>query len=539
MTARRRHPLIAGARITSLGTLVSRVLGMLRDVATASLLGLSGGGVMDALVIAFRVPNLFRRLFGEGALTASYLPVLTERLENDRAAAWQLISVAFTWLAVLLTALVVVSEVACGLVWLAWGNVPGVGLVVGLTAVLMPYALFICLAAQVAATLHALSHFSTPALVPAVLNVCWLVGAWVVAPYFAPDREAQAYVLAVSILVAGVMQLGVQLPVLRALGFRFDYNWAASRAGIRRIVFAMGPLVLGLAITQINTLLDSLIAWGLAAPPGGSERMPFAGGALSYPMEQGAVAAIYYGERLYQFPLGVLGLAVGTAIFPLLSRHAARGDRRQVGVDMTLGLRLVLFLGVPAGVGLAILAEPLARLLFERGHFTPHDTVRCARMIAIYASGVWAYCTLPVLVRGFYALGDRITPVRVGVGVVALNLVLNLALIWPLAEAGLAVATSVAAAVQVSLLAVLFARHKSPLDWRALGATAARTALSTLLMAAAGVAVLGWIPSADGLTGGLAHVFVPFILSVAVFFLAYRLLRGRELGILFGGVENE
>lgn len=267
--------------------------------------------------------------------------------------------------------------------------------------------------------------------------------------------------------------------------------------------------------------------------------MPFAGGALSYPMEQGAVAAIYYGERLYQFPLGVLGLAVGTAIFPLLSRHAARGDRRQVGVDMTLGLRLVLFLGVPAGVGLAILAEPLARLLFERGHFTPHDTVRCARMIAIYASGVWAYCTLPVLVRGFYALGDRITPVRVGVGVVALNLVLNLALIWPLAEAGLAVATSVAAAVQVSLLAVLFARHKSPLDWRALGATAARTALSTLLMAAAGVAVLGWIPSADGLTGGLAHVFVPFILSVAVFFLAYRLLRGRELGILFGGVENE
>jgi len=539
MAGQRRHPLIAGARVTSLGTLASRVLGMMRDMATASLLGLSGGGVMDALVIAFRIPNLFRRLFGEGALAASYLPVLTERLENDRAAAWQLVSVAFTWLAVLLAVLVVLCEVACGLAWLAWGDVPGVGLVVGLTAVLMPYVLFVCLAAQVAATLHALSHFSTPALVPAVLNVCWLAGAWVVAPYFAPDREAQAYVLAVSVLVAGLVQLGVQLPVLRALGFRFDYNWAASRAGIRQIVFAMGPLVLGLAITQINTLLDSLIAWGLAATPGGPQQISFAGAVFRYPMEQGAVAAIYYGERLYQFPLGILGLAVGTAIFPLLSRHVARGDRHKVGMDMTLGLRLVLFLGVPAGVGLAILAEPLARLLFQRGHFTPDDTARCARMIATYASGVWAYCALPVLVRGFYALSDRITPVRIGVGVVGLNLALNLTLIWPLAEAGLAVGTSVAAAVQTSLLAFLFSRRESPLDWRALGATLARTAVATVLMAAAGLAALKSIPSADGLASASARVFVPFFLSVAVFFLAYRLLKGQELRILLGGAEEE
>ncbi|MFH1918394.1 MAG: murein biosynthesis integral membrane protein MurJ [Planctomycetota bacterium] len=539
MTGRARHPLIIGARVTSLGTFCSRLLGMLRDMATAALLGLSGGGVMDAFVIAFRIPNLFRQLFGEGALAASYLPVLSAQLEKDRAAAWQLVSVALTWLAVLLVVLVLVAEGACGLAWLAWGDVPGVGLVVGLAAVMMPYLLFICLAAQVAATLHAIAHFGTPALVPAVLNVCWLVGALVVAPHFAPDREAQAYVLAVSVLVAGVLQLGVQLPVLRALGFRFDYDWAASRAAIYQIVGAMGPMVLGLAITQINTISDSLIAWGMAAVPGGPDRIAWLGGAASYPMEQGAVAAIYYGARLYQFPLGVLGMAVATAIFPLLSRHAARGDHGKLGADMTLGLRLVLFLGVPAGVGLILLAEPLARLLFEHGRFTAEDTARTARMIATYAGGVWAYCAVPVLVRGYYALSDRTTPVRVGLAVVGLNLGLNLVLIWPFAEAGLAVATAVSAGVQASLLALLFSRRKSRLDWPVLGATTVRTVLSTLLMAAAVVATLAVIPQVHGLLNELARVFGPVVAGVGVFLAAYRLLGGRELGILLRGVDEQ
>ena len=538
MTGSVRHPLIAGARVTSLGTLASRVLGMVRDMATAALLGLSGGGVMDAFVIAFRIPNLFRSLFGEGALAASYLPVLSAQLEKDRTAAWQLVSVGMTWLAVFLAVLVVLAEGACGLAWLAWHEVPGVGLLVGLAAVMMPYILLICLAAQVAATLHALSHFSTPALVPAVLNVCWLAGAWVAAAHFTHDQEAQAYVLAVSVLIAGVFQLGVQLPVLRASGFRFDYNWAASRAQLREVVRAMGPMVLGLAITQINTLSDSLIAWGMAAVPGGPERIAWLGGVARYPMEQGAVAAIYYGARLYQFPLGVLGLAVATAIFPLLSRHAARGDHGKLGADMTLGLRLVLFLGIPAGVGLILLAEPLARLLFERGRFTADDTARTARMIATYASGVWAYCALPVLVRGYYALSDRTTPVRVGLAVVGVNLALNLVLIWPFAEAGLAVATSVAAGLQASLLAVLFSRRRGRLDWRLLGATAARTVLSTLLMAAAGYAVLVVIPRADGLLNELARVLVPLVAAGVVFFAAYRLLGGRELRILLSGVER-
>jgi putative peptidoglycan lipid II flippase len=529
-----RHPLIMGASVTSLGILAGRVLGMVRDVVTANLLGMSGG-VMDALAIALRIPNSFRRLFGEGALAVSYLPVVTTQLEHDRHRAWQLVSVALSLLAVVLTAIVLLAEGVLGVAWLVWGDLPGVGLLLGLVAVLLPYMVLICLAAQVAATLQALTHFSTPAWAPSLLNVCWLLAAWLVAPHFAQSQTAQAYVIAVAVLVSGVLQLGVQLPVLHALGFRFDYNWPAARSSVGLILRTMIPMTLGLAVTQINSLIDSLIAWGLSASAAGPESIAWLGGAVCYPMQPGAVAAIYYGERLYQFPLGILGLAVATAIFPLLSRHAAKGDYRQLGADLTLGLRLVVFLGIPAGLGLILLAEPITRLLFEHGRFSVEDTARTARMIACYSSGVWAYCAMPVVVRGYYALGDRTTPVRVAWAMVGLNLAMNLLLIWPLAEAGLAVATSLAASVQVLALVALFSRRKSPLGWRALGATTARTLLATLVMMATGYVVLEHLPPAAGLVPELLRVLVPLGASVAAFLAVYAAIGWRDLRVLLGG----
>ncbi len=530
-----RQTLISGSRVNALGTLASRVLGMLRDMATAALLGVSGGGVMDAFVLAFRLPNLVRRLFGEGALAASYLPVFSAEWERDRRAAWQLFSVLLVRLAAILVVLVAGGECLLAVLGLFGGDWPGVRLFASLAAVMLPYALLICLAAQTTATLHALGHFAVPALVPAILNICWLIGALVVAPRVGPDKPSQAMVLAACVLVAGLFQLGVQIPVLRAKGARFDYAPQAARRQLGQIARSMGPMVLGLMITQINTLADSLIAWLLSAPAGARQSIEWLGGMVQYPMQQGAVAALYYGERLYQFPLGVLGLAVATAIFPLLSRHAARHQFQRLGDDLTLGLRLVLCLGVPAGVGLIMLAQPLARLLFERREFTPHDTIRTARLIACYAGGVWAYCALPVLVRGYYATGDRRTPVTVGAATVGLNLALNLTLVWPLAEAGLAVATAAGATVQVVALAVMFSPRRGPLGWSALAATAARTVAATLLMAVAGCAVLWSIPPAGGLAGKMVRVALPVLASVGVYATAYRLFGGRELGILLGG----
>ncbi len=533
-----RHPLITGTVVTSLGTLACRVLGMLRDMATASLLGLAGGGIMDAFVIAFRIPNLFRRLFGEGALTASYLPVLTTHLENDRQAARQLASVVVTLLAILLAGLVAAGELLFGLAWLIWGDVPGVALLMGLSAVMLPYLLLICIAAQLTTMLYAAQHFTVPALTPAVLNIVWLVAAWAVAPWFAPNQVAQAYVLAVAVVVAGAAQVVVQLPTLRRLGFHFDYNWSVAREGLGQIGRNLAPMLVGLAVTQINTFNDSLIAWGLAAAKDGPQYIPWLGGAVRYPMQQGAVAAIYYGERLYEFPLGIVGTAVAVAIFPLLSRHAARGDRQQLGADMTLGLRLVLCLGVPAGAGLILLAEPIARLLFQHGQFQPDDTLRAARMIACYASGVWAYCASQVVVRGFYAMNDTGTPVRVAAWMVGLNLALNLTLIWPLAEAGLAVATSLAAAVQVFVLTAIFARRHARLGWRPLAAAAARTVVATLLMSVVVWTVRAAMPEGGGLKNELLQVLVPIALGGAAYCGAYGLLGGRELGMLMSGGDR-
>ena len=388
-----QYRLVAGARITALGTLLSRLLGAVRDISMAALFG--GTAVMDAFVIANRIPNLFRELFGEGALTAGYLPVLAAALERDRRSAWQLASTMIVWLAGVLSALVLVGEAVLAGLWLLWGGDANMDLLLGLSAALLPYMLLICLAAQATATLQTLGQFAVPAFTPTLLNLCWLTAIWFVAPHFSPDRHAQAYVVAVSILIAGALQLGVQLPALRRLGFRFEYNWSASRAALARIARTITPMLFSLAITQINTFTDSLIAWGLAAAPGGPRLIPWLGGSIRYPLRQGAAAAIYFGERLYQVPLGIVGLAVAAAIFPLLSRHAAHGRRRRLGTDLTLGLRLVLCLTVPAGVGLIVLAQPLARLIFEHGNFSPEDAARAGRMVAAYAWGVWAYCARP------------------------------------------------------------------------------------------------------------------------------------------------
>jgi len=536
-----RRQLLAGVRVVSLGTLASRVLGLVRDMVTAALLGMSAGGVMDAFVVAFRVPNLFRRLFGEGALTASYLPQFAAQWENDRRAAWQLASVAGLRLAGMLFALVLIGEGVCALLWLTLGDRPGMPLVLGLSATMLPYSILICLAALAIATLHALGEFRLPALAPILLNLMWIAAAVWIAPVYVGDPQAQAFVLAVTVLVAGFVQLGVQWPALRHFGFRFDYNPTAVRQQMRQIVAAMAPMLLGLAVTQINTLMDSLIAWGLSSSPEESGAVWWLGGAVDYPMRQGAASAVYYGERMYQFPLALLGLAVATAIFPLLSRHAARRQFDRLAADLGFGLRLVLFLAIPATVGLVLLAEPLTVLLFQRGQWdAATDTPRTAQMISAYALGVWAYCALPVVVRGYYAVGDYRTPVRVGLGIVALNFVLSAALIWPLAEAGLAVATAVAAVVQVVVLLGLFSRQVGNVSWRSVLATALRTTVAAALMG--GVLLLVERPLGEiaGLAGKIGRVVVPLVLSAAVFFPVTWLLGARELGQLLGRkVEEE
>jgi putative peptidoglycan lipid II flippase len=539
MTKKARHPLIAGTVVTSLGTLVCRGLGLLRDMVTASMFGLSSTAVADAFWFAYRIPNLFRQLFGEGAMTASFLPVLTIQLEHDSHTAWKLASVVVTLLSAILSVLVALGELVIALVWFFWGDsIQNLDLLAGLSAVMLPYLFLICIAAQLTTILNAAQRFSVAALAPTMLNLVWLAAAWFVAPFYAGNEAAQAYVLAVAVLISGLAQIVVQLPAIRKLGFRFDFHWTPARQNVLRIVRNMAPMMFGLAVTQINTFADSLIAWGLSASPDGPQTIAWLGD-VAYPMQQGAVAAIYFGDRLCEFPLGLIGMAVAVAIFPLLSRHAARGDFRKLGDDMTLGLRLVFCLALPASAGLFILAHPVAELLFQHGKFHPEDTIRAARMVAWYGTGVWAYCESAVLVRGFYSLNDYRTPVRLAAWMVTLNLTLNLILIWPMAEAGLAVSTSVTDGLRVLILMAIFSRRLAHLDWLALSGTTLRTLASTLIMTVVVYLVLGQIPDSHRLTTQFLRLFAPLSAGLIAYCAAYLLLGGRELGMLLHGKSDE
>ena len=305
-----RNSLWRGFWATSLGTLASRVLGLVRDMATAALLGLGEGGVMDAFVVAFRVPNLLRRIFGEGALAASFLPVFSAELERDPRRAWQLLSVLFAWLAVVLVLARARRREALAPRWPGWRwQRPGDRQLDWPDGRMLPYLVCICLAAQASAALQALFSFRWPALSPVLLNVCWLAAVWGVAPCVSPDKLAQAYVIAGAILVSGVLQLAVQLPALREARISLRFRLVRQPRGDLAIGRSMVPITLGMAVTQLNTIVDSLIAWGLSAPPGGPRTIAWLGGAVGYPMQTGAAAAIYYGERFYQLPVALLGMA--------------------------------------------------------------------------------------------------------------------------------------------------------------------------------------------------------------------------------------
>jgi putative peptidoglycan lipid II flippase len=424
---------------------------------------------------------------------------------------------------------------------LAWcyRDQPSTCLLLGLSAVMFPYLIFICLAAQVSATLHALNCFSLPALVPTLLNVCWLAGVWFAAPRLSTSPAMQAYILAGSVLVAGVLQFSVQIPELRRLGYRFDFDWPATRSTVGEVLQALGPMALGLAVTQVNTLGDSLIAWGLTATEDGPATIVWLGDLVQYPFRQGAIAAMYFGERLYQFPLGILGMAVATSIFPALSRHAAEKAFQHLGADLSAGLRLVFFLGLPAGAGLWLLADPLATLFFQHGaRVTEFDMDRVARVVECYALGVWAFCAVPVLIRGYYALGNQRVPLRTALLAVAINLGFNMVLIWPGAEAGLALSTSLAAMFQAAMLVSGFEDLGVSLVWPDIRRTVGHTALATGAMLLAGLVVLGLIPEEGNLVVKLARVLVPLLVSVGVFTAIGRWLRAEELAFLGWGLKR-
>jgi putative peptidoglycan lipid II flippase len=505
---------LRSAGVVTLGTLASRVLGLVRDVVSAALVGTAW--VWDAFIVAFTIPNLLRRLLGEGALSAAFIPVFAQEMEDGgRDRAMRFFNVTLTALVLVLVALLVLALVATVLLptdWFAETDAKA-ALTVELLRIMLPYMVLVCVMALLMGVLNSLGHFFTPAVAPAVLNFCWIAGLLAAAPLIGDSPIDLVRALAVSVLVGGVLQLAVQIPALRARGVPVAPSLDLGNPAFRRMLARLVPVVIGLAPVQLNVAADRFIA----------EFLVEGDGANSY---------LFYGMRLMQLPVALIGIAIGVAVFPAFSRLAAAGKRDELADAIGHALKLTLFLALPAAVGLAVLAKPLIALIYQHGRFDAVSTTATAEVLLFYAVGVFATCGLQVVTRAFYAAGDMRTPVKVGAAVVVLNLGLNLALVWSMRWSGLALATSVTAIANLALLTLMARRKLRLLALRPV----LRSALASLGAAlacgagAGGTLALVWaaLPG-EGLPERLVRVVVPVAAGGAAFVAAAHLLRMPEL----------
>jgi len=527
--------IFAHARTMAGLTLVSRVFGLFRDVALAMVFGF--GWVFDAFAIAFLIPNLFRRLFGEGALAGAFIPHYTKlrRRNVDAAERFASITIGMLWL--VLAALAMIGFLIM-IALLRFGGLDERGdLAVTLTMLSIWYAPMVCVAAICSAMLQVHGRFALPAAMPIVLNVLIIAAAFIgYATMPAGETLGTPLLVIIAVILAGLLQVTLQTHALRRDGIYLRWyrsTWRGPDAGdaVRGMTRQWLPTAIGLAVFQFNTMMDSLIAMFFSGPPGETFRL--LGNETHYPMQTGAVAILGASARLYEFPLGVFGIAVATAIFPAISRLA---DQRDAFSELIRqGLRLTIFIGLPASVGLLLVRQPLSEAIYYQfGNIQPEDSQRIAWVLLGYAPAIWAYSMNHILVRAFYAQHDARTPMLVSVAMVVMNLGLNLILIWPLGLAGLAWSTAVSAIVQTGVLLYLVQRHADGPVSATVRGSWRRSAAATAVMAAALWPTVHfggkWAAASEaGWPAVVAVLIGSVIVGAATFAAAARLFRMQEL----------
>jgi putative peptidoglycan lipid II flippase len=464
--------LIRAAGSMSVMTALSRVTGYARDCLQAHYLG--AGLPSDAFVIAYRIPNLLRRLVAEGAMTAAFVPTFARYMKSDdEDRMWRFAASVLWALSALLVAIVVAGIALSPLLVraLAWGYgaEPGkVDLTVRLNQLMWPYILLISLAALASAILNAFGSFALPAFSPVLLNLSIITCAVALRRFF-PNP---AYAFAIGVLVGGILQLAVQVPAVLRLGFRWRRPVPLDAAGVREVGRLMLPRVFGVGITQINLVIDSQFATSLRS---------------------GSASFLYYANRITELTLGIFGISLSTVLLPTLSRAAAAGDRARVLDTLATAVRLLIFITIPATLGLIVLRVPIIHVLLERGRFGPEDTAFTAGALACYSLGLLPYAAVNVLAAAFYAHRDTRTPVKVGLFTFALHLALNFALRPPLQHRGIALSTAISAFADATLLAWLLRRRYGEFIDAGVRSCARRTLLSGTAMVAALLLVLRWI----------------------------------------------
>jgi putative peptidoglycan lipid II flippase len=460
--------MVRSAGLIGAATMTSRLLGVAREIVLARLFGASSGPAMDAFNVAFRIPNLVRDLFAEGAMSAAFVPTFTRTLEaRGRDAAWRLGNLTLNALLLVTGILVLLGIVFADPITRAiageeFAAIEGkLALTTQLTQIMLPFLTTVAIAVAMMGMLNALHRFFIPALSPAMFNVATILSAVAIVPLMPLIGLEPIAGIAIGTLLGGLGQIALQWPALRREGFRYRPILDFTDPEVREILRLMGPGTLGLAAVQINVFVNTYLATT---------------------QEQGAVSWLGFAFRLMYLPIGLFGVSIATASLPDISRHSAVEDRAAIRTIVANGLRMMLMLNVPATIGLMVLSLPIVELLYERGAFMSRDSEATAAALMFYAPGLLGYSAVKIASPTFYSLRDSRTPVLVSVGSVAANLALNLILVRVLGFKGLALGTAIAAVLNAVALLFLLSRRLDGLEGKRVASSAARIVIASALM---------------------------------------------------------
>lgn len=498
------------AGVVGLSTVVTRILGFLRDMVIALIFG--AGMEADAYFVAFRIPNTLRRLVGEGALTVAFIPVFVEARQQGEEKAWALAHTVITLLALLLITMTVLgilfTPAIIGVIAPGFKPSPEkFSLTIYLTRITFPYIFFISLAALAMGILNSLQHFLSSALAPAMLNISLIGCAFLLSPRLDPPVTG----LAIGVILGGMLQLLFQIPVLVRRGLRYRIRFDYKNPAVQRVGILLLPALFGLAVHQITIFVSTLLA--------------------SY-LPEGSVSYLYYSYRLVEFPLGIFGMAVATAVLPTMSSQSAKGEYDQLVDTLSFALRLVLFITIPSMVGMIVLRVPIIALLFQRGKFTFASTQATAQALFYYAWGLTAIASVRIIVPVFYSLKDTFTPVKCGAAAVTVNIVLSLLLMGPLQHGGLALATSISSFFNLFLLIWLLRKRLGNIKWGSIAHSAGKVSIASLVM---GFCCAPFVTSATRHSWSL---FLAIPAGIIVFLACAWLLKSEELLFLKGLIKN-
>ena len=451
--------IIRSAGIIGFATVISRILGFVRDIIIAKFFGTAR--YAEAFVVAFRIPNMLRDLVGEGATNAAFVPVLSEYAIKKKEEFWELANVILNLLLITLSVITIVGILSSSLIvrLIAPGFLDDpekFAITVRLTRLMFPYILLIGLTAYTMGVLNSLKHFSMPAFGPCFLNIAIIVCAII--------WGESVMGLASGVLIGGVMQLAVQIPVLYKKGFRFSFTSKLNHPAANKIGILLVPRILGSCVYQVNLFINTILA------------------SLSGIVGLGGVAALYYANRIFQFPLAIFGIAIAQAALPTMSREALETDPDKLKKTLSFSLRVINFIIVPASIGLAILAVPITRVLFERGKFDNYSTLITANALVFYSIGLFSYAGIKVLVSCFYSLKDTLTPVKIAGLTLILNIILNLALMFPLKIGGLALSASISGIFNFSALFYILRKKIGCLDGRRILNSFLKVTMASMVM---------------------------------------------------------